>query len=175
MHKRQMKRLRMKAKDKYHITYERERKYNFLKYWRIVRYYVKRKYELSETDLEMLLFLYDEGRFTSTDFKEYSNLMHWDRDRFWKMKERDFIGVWRKKNEVANRKAIYELTAKSKKIVSIVYRRLLMEETFSEDPRHNPIMKGSTYTDRIYRMAIKKMNSKIKDSQERKFLEDDSL
>ena len=161
MQKRPMKRLKVKAKDKYHIGWERERKYNFLKYWRIVRYYIKRKYELSESDLEMLLFLYDEGRFDSKDFKEYANIMNWDSERFWRMRENELIIVWRKKNEVANRKAIYELSAKAKKIVLMVYKRLLLEEPFSENPRHNPIMKGDSYTDRVYRMAIKKMNKKI--------------
>ena len=175
MHKRPMKRLRVKTKDKFHIGYERERKYNFLKYWRIVRYYVKRKYELSESDLEMLLYLYDEGRFNSDDFKEYSNIMHWDRDRFWNMRKNGYIDVWRKKNEVANRKAIYELSTKSKRIVNLVYKRLLMEEEFSENPRSNPIMKGSTYTDRVYRMAIKKMNKKIRGSQSQNSEEDDSF
>ena len=166
MHKkRPMLRKRVKQKEKYHVGYERERKYNFLKYWRIVRYYVKRKYELSESDLEMLLFLYDEGRFDSAGFKEFANILEWDRDRFWKLRKAEYIVVWRKKNEVSNRKAIYELSAKSKRIVNHVYKRLLMKETFSENPRINPIMKGDTYTDRVYRMAIKKMNAKIRGKQ----------
>ena len=161
--KRPAKRIRQKASDKYHIAYEKERKYNFLKYWRIIKYYVKRKYNLSETDLEMLLFLYDEGKFNMDKFKEYANVMHWDRNRFWNLKQNKFINVWRKKNEVANRKPIYELSVKSARICNLVYKRLLLEEKISENPRINPVMKGTTYTDRVYRMAIKKMNRKIRD------------
>ena len=85
---------RRKNFQKYNISYEKERKYNFLKYWRIVKYYIKRKYDLSEPDLEMLLYLYDEGRFDMNAFKEYSNIMHWDRNRFWKLKKRGFINIW---------------------------------------------------------------------------------
>lgn len=152
-----------KNSEKYNISYEKERKYNFLKYWRIVKYYVKRKYNLSEPDLEMLLYLYDEGRFDMDAFKEYSNIMHWDRNRFWKLKQKGFINIWREKNEVSNRKAIYELSITSSRICNLVYKRLLQEEKISEDPRINPVMKGSSYTDRVYRIAIKKMNQKIKD------------
>jgi len=36
-------------------------------------------------------------------------------------------------------------------------------------------MKGSTYTDRVYRMAIKKMNKKIRGSQSQNSEEDDSF
>ncbi len=154
---------RRKNSEKYNISYEKERKYNFLKYWRIVKYYVKRKYNLSEPDLEMLLYLYDEGRFDMDAFKEYSNIMHWDRNRFWKLKQKGFINVWREKNEVSNRKAIYELSITSSRICNLVYKRLLQEEKISEDPRINPVMKGNSYTDRVYRIAIKKMNQKIKD------------
>lgn len=157
------KRVRQKAKDKYHIKYEKERKYNFLKYWRIVKYYVKRKYELSESDLEMILHLYDEGTFTMEEFKDYANIMHWDRNRFWNLKKDGFFTVWRKKNEVSNRKAIYALSVKSNRICNLVYKRLLLEEKISENPRINPVMKGDSYTDRVYRMAIKKMNKKVKD------------
>ena len=154
---------RKKNSQKYNISYEKERKYNFLKYWRIVKYYIKRKYELSEPDLEMLLYLYDEGRFDMDAFKEYSNIMHWDRNRFWKLKKRGFINIWREKNEVLNRKAIYELSITSSRICSMVYKRLLQEEKISEDPKINPVMRGNSYTDRVYRIAIKKMNQKFKD------------
>lgn len=163
--KRPMKRIGRKAQDKYQISYTRERKYNILKYWRIVRYYIKRKYEISEADLEMLLFLYDEGRFTADQFKDYSNTMCWDRHRFFRLKNEGYINVWRKKNEVPNRKPIYELSRKALSLCNNLYKKLLDNEVISEDPRSNPIMKGSSYTDRVYRMAIKKLN-RSRESQE---------
>ena len=111
----------------------------------------------------MLLYLYDEGKFDMISFKEFSNILHWDRDRFWKLKQRGFINVWRKRNEVANKRPIYELSLKAVRICNSVYKRLLLKEKTSEDPRANPIMKGNSYTDRVYRIAIKKINQKIKD------------
>jgi hypothetical protein len=33
---------------------------NYLKYWRVVRYFINAKYGITQPDLEMLIFLYDE-------------------------------------------------------------------------------------------------------------------
>ena len=51
----------------------RERQSNFLKYWRVVKYYVKRKYDLSSMELDMLLYLYDLPYFRKEDFNYYGN------------------------------------------------------------------------------------------------------
>jgi hypothetical protein len=159
MKKRPMRRKLTSNKDKMPISYRRERKYNFLKYWRIVRYHTKKKYNLSEADLEMLLFLYDEERFTKQLFDEFANTMKFDYNRFRRFMDMGYVREWRKKDEVPNRKAIYELTVQAKTIVNNVYRKLLGLEGITEDPARNPIMKGETYTDKVYRMAIRKMNA----------------
>jgi hypothetical protein len=138
------------------------RQYNFMKHWRTIRYFYKRKYNLSESELEVLLYLYDEPRFSREDFYMASNTMHWKPDRFYDLRDRGFIVVWREKNEVANRKALYELSSQAKSICSSLYRKLLGQESISESVYNNPIMKGETYTDKVYRMAIRKMNASKK-------------
>jgi hypothetical protein len=55
---------------------------NYLKYWRVVRYFINAKYGISQPDLEMLLFLYDEPYFTRAKFKEFDKVFSWDKDRF---------------------------------------------------------------------------------------------
>ena len=42
--------------------------HNYLKYWRIIRYWVKAKYNLTTPDIEMILFLYSEDYFNKTKF-----------------------------------------------------------------------------------------------------------
>ena len=138
------------------------RQYNFMKHWRTIRYYYKRKYDLSESQLEVLLYFYDEPRFSREDFYEASNIMHWDPNRFYTLRDRGLIVVWREKNEVANRKALYELSAKAKNICNSLYKKLLGEEKISENKYLNPIMNGDTYMDKVYRMAIRKMNESKK-------------
>ena len=44
---------------------------NYLKYWRVVRFWVKAKHNLNTPELEMMLFLYSEEYFNKTKFKEF--------------------------------------------------------------------------------------------------------
>ena len=53
-----------------------------LKYWRVIRYFIKQKYGLTTADLDMLLFLYSEDIFSKEKFEEFDNLLSWDEDRF---------------------------------------------------------------------------------------------
>jgi len=48
---------------------------NYLKYWRVVRYWAKAKYGLTTPDLDMLFFLYSEEYFNKTKFKEFEEVM----------------------------------------------------------------------------------------------------
>ena len=43
---------------------------DYLKYWRVIKYWAKRKYNISTEDLEMMLFIYSEHLFNKTKFKQ---------------------------------------------------------------------------------------------------------
>ena len=51
--------------------------HNYLKYWRIIRYWAKAKYGFSVSDLDMMLFLYSENFFSKKTFYEYTEMMSW--------------------------------------------------------------------------------------------------
>ena len=85
--------------------------HDYLKYWRVIRYWVKAKYGLSTPDLEMLLFLYSEQMFNKTQFTKYEELMSWDVKRFGRLLKDDWIHVWRKRK--GNETTLYELTYKA--------------------------------------------------------------
>jgi len=142
----------------------REREYNFLKYLRVVQYYIKRKYELSAMELDMLLYLYDMPYFRKEDFNYYGNTMSWDKKRFFDMVNKGLIKEWRPGGEKYGRAKLWELSHKSKTICSLTYKKLLREEPISEEPRSNPIFKKQTYTDKIYKKVIEKMNRAKSDS-----------
>ena len=42
---------------------------DYLKYWRVIRYYVKAKYSISTGELDMLLFLYSEDYFSKPTWR----------------------------------------------------------------------------------------------------------
>ena len=52
--------------------------HDYLKYWRVIRYWVKAKYGIGTPDIDMILFLYSEDYFNKTKFKEFEELMSWN-------------------------------------------------------------------------------------------------
>ena len=148
-----------KQRAKTPVYRPRDKQYNFLKYQRVVRYYIKRKYDISDAELDMMLFLYDEGLFTKDAFNEFAQSMSWDKNRFSGMVQDDLIRKWRSRKETQNSN-LWELTIKSKRICNHMYKKLMQEEHISEDPYRNEIFKGNNYMDRVYKNLIKKMNTK---------------
>ena len=69
---------------------------DYLKYWRVVRYYIKKKYKLTTAELETLLFLKTEGRFSRDDFQKFNEVISWNKDRFEKLRRDGWIVVFRK-------------------------------------------------------------------------------
>lgn len=133
----------------------REHNHNFLKYWRIVRYWAKRKYEISNNDLEVILYLYDVELFTHAQFLEFTGLLNWDRERFSYFLDKGYIVQWRK---IHGQARLYTLSIGAKRICSSVYKKLTQEEKIPENKVNNPIFRGDAYMDKVYRTAIRRMN-----------------
>ena len=136
----------------------RTRDYNFLKYYRVVRYYIKKKYDITLMELDMILYLYDMPFFRKEDFNYYGNTMSWDKKRFYEMIKKELIKEWRPGKEQYAKAKMYELSHKAKSICSLTYKKLLQEETISENAVSNPIFKKETYMDKVYKNVIEKMN-----------------
>ena len=141
-------------------TTRRTPTHDYLKYWRVIRYWVKAKYGLSTPDLDMLLFLYSEEMFNKTQFKKFEELMSWDVQRFNRLLKDDWIHVWRKRE--GKQTTLYELTYKAKRIITIVYKKLNGEE-IAETAHYNPLFRNDvSYMDKVYRNSIIEMNQFIK-------------
>lgn len=139
--------------------------YDYLKYWRVIRYFVKAKYGISTAELDMLLFLYSEKYFSKDKFDEFDELISWNVNRFDKLLRDGWIVVFRKR--VGNHKALYELSYKAKRMIGSIYKKLNGEE-IAESYVANPIFyKNVSYTDKVYRNMIKEMNAAIKQSRHR--------
>ena len=132
--------------------------HNYLKHWRVVKYWVKKKYELSEADLEMLLFLYDEGLWGWRDFDDFQSIYPWDNKRFYRLKENGWIREWRKRDSWRNIEALYEISAKGRRMCTEVYKKLSGETDFSEVAQKNPVFKRKEYTDKVYSTRMAKIN-----------------
>ncbi len=134
--------------------------HNYLKYWRVIRYWAKAKYGLTTPDLDMMFFLYSEDYFNKTKFKDFEQIMSWDVNRFNSLLKNEWISVWRKRK--GKEATLYELSFKGKIAINTIYRKLNGEE-IAESPTINPLFKKNVnYMDKVYRLKIIEMNEFIK-------------
>jgi len=133
---------------------------DYLKYWRVIRYFIKQKYGLTQAELEMLLFLRSEKYFSKDDFDEFDELLSWDKNRFEKLRQEDWIEVFRKKE--GKRRVVYQLSYKAQRMITTLYKKLEGEE-IPESKSSNPLfLKNVSYTDKVYRNFILKLNQSIR-------------
>jgi len=141
----------------------KSQKSDYLKYWRVVRHYIKVKYNITQADLEILLFLHTEPHFTKDKFVEFNSLLSWDKKRFDRLNQEGWIeGV---KTFRVGRRIKYSLSYRSTRLVEEVYRILEGKEIpISEGI--NPMFKRNVgYTDKVYRNFIMDLRTKSKQQQ----------
>ena len=135
-----------------------------LKYWRVIRYFIKSKYGLTTPDLDMLLFLYSEDIFSKEKFDEFDSLLSWDKNRFDRLLRDGWIEVFRKRRK--KHKSLYGVSFKAQRVISSIYKKLSGEE-IPTDISNNPIfVKNVKYSDKAYRNMIIEMN-KLRRQQRR--------
>ena len=136
---------------------------DYLKYWRVIRYYYQRKHNLKPAELDTLLFLRSEKYFTKQKFKEFNELFPWNERRFDDLLSNGWIATLSRSS--LPHKTIYKLSHKTNILMNDIYRKLSGEE-LSVDPNINPLFKKNVkYTDKVYRNMIKKMNEFIRQQQ----------
>jgi hypothetical protein len=135
-------------------------KSDYLKYWRVIRQFIKVKHGLTQSDLDMLLFLKSEEYFSKDKFKEFASLIGWDKNRFEKLRQLGWIEVFRKR--MGKRKALYQLSQKGKRVTTSIYKYLNGKEIPTSNDGNPMFLRNVSYTDKVYRNFIIKMNAFIK-------------
>ena len=130
---------------------------DYLKYWRVIRYFVKAKYKLSQADLDIILFLYSEKYFDKEKFDEFDELLSWDVKRFNRLLKDGWIQSFRKK--VGNRRNVYQLSYKASRMVHSIYQKLNGEEIPVSNNTNPMFLRKVNYADKVYRNMIKEMNA----------------
>jgi len=137
-----------------------------MKFYKVIRFWVKSKYNLTSCDLDVLFFLYSEGLFSVTDFDKFIQIFPWDRNRFNRLKKDGWIVKWR--NACKGEKALYEISYKGRVVVGNVYKKLLGEEISEEIPNNPMFYKtDATFTTKVHRNALIQMNKEYKERKTR--------
>jgi hypothetical protein len=130
---------------------------DYLKFWRVIRYYMKAKHNLSQADLDIILFLYSEGYFGQADFDKFAELVSWEVGRFKRLQKDGWIEHFRKRR--GNSRALYQLSYKATRVVLDIYRKLNGEEIPVSLSANAMFAKNVSYSDKVYRNMILEMNA----------------
>jgi hypothetical protein len=138
-------------------------KSDYLKYWRVVRFYYTKKYDLRIEELELLLFLYSEQYFTKDKLREFNSICSWDKKRVDRMMERGWMQIFRPNTN--RKKRLYKLTIKAKTLVKKLYQKLEGEE-IPTGAGNQFFRKKVSYADHMYKNMILNMNNYVKNKNE---------
>lgn len=138
---------------------------DYLKYWRVIRQYFKIKYGLTQSDLDILLFLYSEKYFNRDKFLEFDSILGWDKQRFERLRKDGWIEVFRKHS--GRIKALYQLSIKANVMIRSLYKKLNGEEIPVSQSQNRMFAKNISYSDKKYKAMIIEMNATIKQQRHR--------
>ena len=128
-----------------------------LKHYRIIRRWACRNNNLTDSDLELLIFFDCMEFFTKQDYKTGTYAYGWDNKRWNNLLKEGWIVVWRNRNRTTQKYNIYKVSFKCKQLISKMYRIMLGKEDIPTG-RRNIIMSKKTYTDTVLSTAIENIN-----------------
>ena len=130
---------------------------NLLKHYRIIRKWASKTNGLTDAELELLIYLDCVNLFTIKDFKLGTYSYSWDNRRWSKLKQNEWIQVWRQRNRTTQKYNIYKVSFKGKQLIKRIYRIMLGDEDINVASR-NKIVTGTSYMDKVMTKAIYNLN-----------------
>jgi hypothetical protein len=123
-------------------------KYNYLKYWRLVKYWAQVEMKLLETDVYMLLYIYAERPFTMTYFKQYDSTFTHQHSKFDRFLREGYIVKFRQNYKTYG--TLYTLSFKGKRICDDIYKIL-------EGKKHVQVGGHQHYVKKVTNIALRRM------------------
>lgn len=129
-----------------------------LKHYRIIRKWAAKNNNITDADLELLIYLDCIDLFTKIDFKMGAYSYSWNNRRWNSLLKEGWIVVWRKRNMTTQKYHIYRVSFKGKQLINRMYKMMLGIEDIPTSERRNVIMKGETYTNKVLKVSIDNVN-----------------
>jgi hypothetical protein len=131
---------------------------SLLKHYRIIRRWACKNNDLTDADLELLIYLDCMDFFTKQDFKTGTYAYSWNNRRWNDLLKSGWIVVWRERNYVTQKYNIYKVSFKCKQLISKMYRIMLGKENIPTSHR-NSIMNNDTYMNTVSSKVITNANN----------------
>lgn len=132
------------------------REINLFKYYRLVRRWACKTYDLKDADLELLIYLDCKQFFTRNDFINGAYTYSWDKERWERLRKDKWIDVFKERNRTNSKYAVYKVSSKSRRLINRIYKVLLGQEDLPTSQR-SVFYKNKSYTDKVYNKAIDDM------------------
>ncbi len=129
-----------------------------MKHYRIIRKWACKNNDLTDAELELLVYLDCIDLFTKKDFEAGVYTFSWNNRRWSKLLQNDWIKVWRHRNRTTQKYNIYTLSFKGKQLISRMYRIMLGYDDIPTSERRNKLIAGNSYTDKVMTKAIYNIN-----------------
>jgi len=140
------------------ITASDIKELNILKHYRIIRKWACKNNNLTDADLEVLIYLDCMDLFSKYDFEQGVYSYSWDNRRWGRLLKDGWIVVWRHRNRTTQKYNIYKVSFKCKQLIMRIYRIMLGEDDIPTSARRNKLIAGDTYTDKVMTQAIYNVN-----------------
>ena len=140
--------MRLEAKDLKEL--------NLLKYYRIIRKWACKTYNLKDADIELLIYLDCKVHFTRNDFIEGVYTYSWDKNRWERLRREGWIDVFKERNRTTSKFAVYKTSFKCQNLIKRIYRIMLAQEDLPTSQR-SIFYNNKSYTDKVYNKAIDDM------------------
>ena len=131
---------------------------DLLKHYRIIRKWACKNNNLTDADLEVLIYLDCMDLFSKYDFEQGVYSYSWDNRRWSRLLKDDWITVWRHRNRTTQKYNIYKVSFKCKQLIMRIYRIMLGQDDIPTSARRNKLIAGDTYTDKVMTQAIYNVN-----------------
>ena len=129
-----------------------------LKHYRIIRRWATRNNDLTDADLELLIYFDCMDFFTKQDYKIGTYAYSWNNRRWNDLLKKGWITVWRARNHTTQQYNIYKVSFKCKQLISKMYRIMLGKEDIPTSYR-NVIVNGKTYMNSVAKAAVENVNN----------------
>jgi len=123
------------------------------------------KYNLSQADLDVLLYIYSESYFTRKTFFIINKVLKWEDDKLSRMMKDGWIEKFR--NSSPGKPARYQISIKGSRLVTDLYNILDGDREISQKARFNPLYSSKQDIDKNY---IKMLEEMIEDTKRLKAL-----
>jgi len=132
------------------------REMNLLKYYRLIRRWACKTYNLKDADLELLIYFDCVGLFTRDDYIKGTYTFSWDKKRWERLRRQGWIDVYAERNQTTIKYNVFKTSTKCKHLITRMYKIMLGEEDLPMSER-SVFFKNKSYTDKVYNKAIDDM------------------